>query len=96
MLFGGVPFEERLLRQLVGVVPPTVARRLETALFHRAAVLGLTAPERRAIFAALVNPPAGLENLGATSSDSGVPPTARDVLPATVQQLERVPRVHAG
>ena len=66
MLFGGVPFEERLLRQLVGVVPPTVARRLETALFHRAAVLGLTAPERRAIFAALVNPLAGLENLGAT------------------------------
>ena len=66
MLFGGVPVEERLLRQLLRVVPPIVARRLETALFYRAAVFGLTAPERRAILAALENPPAGLENLRAT------------------------------
>ena len=119
MLFGGVPVEERLLRQLLQVVPPIVARRLETALFYRAAVLGLTAPERRAILAALENPPAGLENLRATliqdpawrqperryapvvltdgsTATSGVPRTAREVLPPPGQHLERVPRVQAG
>jgi hypothetical protein len=119
VLFGGVPVEERRLRQLLQVVPPIVARRLETALFYRAAVLGLTAPERRAILAALENPPAGLENLRATliqdpawreperryapvvlpggsAASSGVPPTAREVLPPADQHLERVARVQAG
>ena len=66
MLVGGVPVDERLLRRLAEVVPPAVARRLDLALFYRAAVLGLTAAERRAILAALENPPPGLENLRAT------------------------------
>ena len=66
MLVGGVPVDERLLRRLAEVVPPAVARRLDMALFYRAAVLGLTSAERRAILAALENPPSGLENLRAT------------------------------
>ena len=66
MLIGGVPVDERLSRRLAEVVPPSVARRLDTALLHRAAVLGLTAAERHAILAALENPPSGLENLRAT------------------------------
>jgi hypothetical protein len=66
VLVGGVPVDERLLRRLADVVPPALARRLDTALFYRAAVLGLTAAERRAILAALENPPSGLENLQAT------------------------------
>ena len=40
MLVGGVPVDERLLRRLAEVVPPAVARRLDLALFYRAAVLG--------------------------------------------------------
>jgi hypothetical protein len=66
VLVGGVPVDERLLRRLAEVVPPAVARRLDLALFYRAAVLGLTAAERRAILDALENPPPGLENLRAT------------------------------
>jgi hypothetical protein len=66
VLVGGVPVDERLLRRLAEVVPPAVARRLDMALLYRAAVLGLTRSERRAIVAALENPPSGLENLRAT------------------------------
>ena len=66
MLVGGVPVDERLLRRLAEVVPPEVARRLDGALFSRAAVVSLTGSERRAILAALENPPSGLENLRAT------------------------------
>jgi hypothetical protein len=66
VLVGGVPVDERLLRRLAEVVPPAVARRLDMALFYRAAVLGLTAAERRAILIALETPPPGLENLRAT------------------------------
>ena len=65
MLVSGVAVDERLLRQLAGVVPPKLARRLDTALFYRAAVLGLTVDERKAILAALETPPAGLEDLRA-------------------------------
>ena len=63
MLVGGVSVDERLLRELVRIVPPTLARRLDTALFYRAKVLGLTVPERKAILAALEDAPAGLEEL---------------------------------
>ena len=63
MLVSGVAVDERLLRQLSEVVPSKVARRLDTALFYRAAVLGLTVDERKAILAALEKPPAGLEDL---------------------------------
>jgi hypothetical protein len=65
MLVGGVPVDERLLRELARVVPPTLARRLDTALTYRAKVLGLTIAERKAILAALEDPPAGLEELRA-------------------------------
>ncbi len=65
MLVSGVAVDERLLKQLSGVVPPRLARRLDTALFYRAAVLGLTVDERKAILAALEKPPAGLEDLRA-------------------------------
>jgi hypothetical protein len=63
MLVSGVAVDERLLRRLSEVVPPKIARRLDTALFYRAAVLGLTVDERKAILAALEKPPAGLEDL---------------------------------
>ena len=65
MLVSGVAVDERLLKQLSGVVLPRLARRLDTALFYRAAVLGLTVDERKAILAALEKPPAGLEDLRA-------------------------------
>lgn len=65
MLVSGVAVDERLLKQLSEVVPPRLARRLDTALFYRAAVLGLTVDERKAILAALEKPPAGLEDLRA-------------------------------
>ena len=65
MLVGGVPVDERLLRELARVVPPTLGRRMDTALFYRAKVLGLTVDERKAILAALEDPPAGLEELRA-------------------------------
>ena len=63
MLVSGVAVDERLLKQLSEVVPRKVARRLDTALFYRAAVLGLTVDERKAILAALEKPPPGLEDL---------------------------------
>ena len=63
VLVSGVAVDERLLKQLSGVVPLKVGRRLDTALFYRAAVLGLTVDERRAVLAALEKPPAGLEDL---------------------------------
>ena len=63
MLVSGVAVDERLLKQLSEVVRLKVARRLDTALLDRAAVLGLTLDERRAILAALEKPPAGLEDL---------------------------------
>ena len=63
MLVSGVAVDERLLRRLSEVVPVKVARRLDTALFYRATVLGLTVDERKAILAALATPPAGLEDL---------------------------------
>ena len=65
MWVSGVAVDERLLKQLSEVVSPTLARRLDTALFYRAAVLGLTFDERKAILAALETPPAGLEDLRA-------------------------------
>jgi len=63
VLVSGVAVDERLLRHLSEVVPRELARRLDTALFYRAAVLGLTVDERKAILAALEKPPAGLEDL---------------------------------
>jgi len=63
VLVSGVAVDERLLKQLSEVVPLKVSRRLDTALLYRAAVLGLTVDERRAILAALEKPPAGLEDL---------------------------------
>ena len=65
MLVGGVPVDERLIGQLARVVPTTLARRLDSALFFRSKVLGLTVAERREILAALEAPPAGLEELRA-------------------------------
>lgn len=65
MLVGGVPVDERLLTELARLLPPTLARRLDTALFYRAKVLGLTIAEREAVLAALEEPPAGLEELRA-------------------------------
>jgi hypothetical protein len=64
-LVGGVPVDERLLGQLARVVPPMLARRLDTALFYRAKILALTIEERREILAALEDPPTGLEELRA-------------------------------
>jgi hypothetical protein len=66
MLVGGVPIDERLLRELARVVDRKLARRLDTALLYRAKVLGLTVDERAAILKALENPPPGLEELRAT------------------------------
>ena len=66
MLVSGVAVDERLLRRLSEVVPSKVARRLDTALFYRATVLGLTVDERKAILAALATSPAGLEDLRET------------------------------
>jgi hypothetical protein len=66
MLVGGVPIDERLLRELARVVDRKLARRLDTALLYRAQVLGLTVDERAAILKALETPPPGLEELRAT------------------------------
>ena len=66
MLVGGVPIDERLLRELARVVDRKLAQRLDTALLYRAKVLGLTVAEREAILKALENPPTGLEELRAT------------------------------
>ena len=63
MLVGGVPIDDRLLRELARIVPPTLARRVDTALLYRAKVLGLTIAERETILAALVDAPADLANL---------------------------------
>ena len=65
MLVGGVPIDERLLRELSRVVDRNLARRLDTALLYRAKVLGLTVAEREAILKALENSPPGLEELRA-------------------------------
>ena len=65
MLVGGVPIEERLLRELTRVVDRKLAQRLDTALLYRAKVLGLTVAEREAILKALENSPPGLEELRA-------------------------------
>jgi hypothetical protein len=66
MLVGGVPIDERLLRELARVVDRNLAQRLDTALLYRAQVLGLTVDERAAILKALENPPPGLEELRST------------------------------
>ena len=65
MLVGGVPIDERLLRELTRVVDRKLAQRLDTALLYRAKVLGLTIAEREAILKALENAPPGLEELRA-------------------------------
>jgi hypothetical protein len=65
MLVGGVPIDERLLRELARVVDRKLAQRLDTALLYRAKVLGLTVAERESILKALENPPPGLEELRA-------------------------------
>ncbi|HET9288771.1 MAG TPA: hypothetical protein VFO26_14550 [Gaiella sp.] len=62
---GGVPIDERLLRELARVVDRKLAQRLDTALLYRAKVLGLTVAERESILKALENPPPGLEELRA-------------------------------
>ncbi len=65
MLVGGVPIDERLLRELTRVVDRNLAQRLDTALLDRAKVLGLTVAEREAILKALENSPPVLEELRA-------------------------------
>ena len=65
MLVGGVPIEERLLRELTRVVDRKLAQRLDTALLYRAKVLGLTVAEREAILKALEDSPPELEELRA-------------------------------
>lgn len=63
MLVGGVPIDDRLLRELARIVPPTLARRVDTALLYRAKVLGITVAEREIILAALEDAPADLAEL---------------------------------
>jgi hypothetical protein len=63
MLVGGVPVDDRLIRELARVVHPTLKGKLDTALLYRAKVLGLTIAERETILKALEHPPAGLEKL---------------------------------
>ena len=63
MLVGGVPIDDRLLRELARIVPPTRARRVDTALLYRAKVLGITVAEREIILAALEDAPADLAEL---------------------------------
>jgi hypothetical protein len=63
MLVGGVPIDDGLLRELARIVPPTLARRVDTALLYRAKVLGLTLAERETILAALEDAPADLAEL---------------------------------
>ena len=59
----GVPIDDRLLRELARIVPPTLARRVDTALLYRAKVLGITVAEREIILAALEDAPADLAEL---------------------------------
>ena len=66
MLVGGVPVDERLLRRLAEVVPPAVGPSPGPGVVLPRGGPRLTAAERRAILAALENPPPGLENLRAT------------------------------
>ena len=63
MLVGGFPIDDRLLRELARIVPPTLARRVDTALLYRAKVLGITVAEREIILAALEDAPADLAEL---------------------------------
>jgi hypothetical protein len=63
MLVGGVPIDDRLLRELARIVPRTLARRVDAALLYRAKVLGLTVAERETILAALEDAPADLAEL---------------------------------
>ena len=63
MLVGGVPIDDRLLRELARIVPRTLARRVDTALLYRAKVLGLTIAEKETILAALEDAPADLTEL---------------------------------
>ena len=63
MLVGGVPIDDRLLRELARIVPPTLARRVDTALLYRAKVLRITVAEREIILAALEDAPADLAEL---------------------------------
>ena len=63
MLLGGVEVENRLIRELSGIVERPLGNKLERALFYRAKVMGLTGDEREAVLAALENAPDELQNI---------------------------------
>ena len=63
MLLGGVEVEDRLIRELAGIVERPLGSKLERALFFRAKVMGLTGDERQAVLAALETAPDELQNI---------------------------------
>jgi hypothetical protein len=63
VLLGGVNVDDRLIPELARIVPPALARKLQTASFYRSSVVGLTINEREAILTALEKPPDSLGDL---------------------------------
>ena len=63
MLFGGVSLEDRLVRELAGLLERPLGRKLEQALVFRAKIVALSRDERAAVLAALERAPAELEEV---------------------------------
>lgn len=63
MLLSGVAVDDRLVRGLALLVDGSLGSKLESALFFRARVVGLTKEERAAVLRALENAPADLRDM---------------------------------
>ena len=63
MQLGGVAVEDRLIRDLAGLVQGPIARKLESALLFRAKIVALTTDERAAILRALEDAPEELQSV---------------------------------
>jgi hypothetical protein len=57
VLLGGVPVDDRVVRDLAAILDRPLGSKLETALLFRAKIVGLTTEERRRILAALEKAP---------------------------------------
>ena len=66
-LLGGVEVDERLVRDLISILPDRpLARKLDTALLLRARFVGLSSDERRAVLAGLEHGQGDLRDLRET------------------------------
>ena len=63
MVLGGVPVDDRVVRDLAAILDRPLGTKLETALVFRAKIVGLTTEERRRILEALEKAPTKFDDV---------------------------------